>query len=242
MAAVLTGSKAAIIGISGAVAILAGLIYLGTLAGSLPRLRVAVAIVGIIAGTAALAVVVDRGLAGDGRDAAAGTSTTSTSADPGRSGASTSVEATSTGGGDRTSATAAPVGAAPTSLSDLAIVGRESSGYELGSLKINGAEHGKVMIGESYLCDPYVETYQVDRKYRTFSAKVGLGDKTPSEATVTFAVKVEDETKASTTVGVGRVEEIRADITGAFRVQISIKSSACYTSVYSGWIDPVLTP
>ncbi|MFE2757783.1 NPCBM/NEW2 domain-containing protein [Actinosynnema sp. NPDC059335] len=244
VAAVLTGSTAAVIGISGAVAVLAGLLYLGTLAGSLPRFRVAVAIVGIIAGTAALAVVVDRGLARDGRGVATGTPapTAPTSADGDRSGTSASAGATSTGGGGPTSTTGVPVGTASKPLSEVALVGRESSYYDLGSLKVNGAEHDKVMIGESYLCDPYVETYQVDRKYRTFSAKVGLGDKSPSEATVTFAVMVDDETRASATLGVGRVEEIRADITGAFRIRISIESSACYTTVYSGWIDPVLTP
>lgn len=88
-------------------------------------------------------------------------------------------------------------------------------------------------------------TYQLDRKYRMFQAKIGAGDVTEYSERVKFTLSVDGTVKHSVTAAPGQTIPFEADITGAFRITINAEGLATVCGgrkVYGGLIDPVVTP
>jgi hypothetical protein len=122
-----------------------------------------------------------------------------------------------------------------------------SSGFQAGSLKVNGVRYDNVKHAE-LLC--YVvgnvaeETYQLDRKYRRFTAQAGLGDDSSSSPVVRFTVLADGDPVHTESVRVGEVKPIEADVSGAFRVSLRAEANVdCSTGsayAYAAWIDPVV--
>ncbi|MDD9380864.1 NPCBM/NEW2 domain-containing protein [Streptomyces sp. ZAF1911] len=130
--------------------------------------------------------------------------------------------------------------AGPTvSLVGLAPSESRNDPYSAGPKKVNLEEYPKTL---SSVCAE--STWQLDRKYESFVARIGATDDAGSRMNFTFEVAVDGK---SVEVGKKRAGEpvtpVTVDLRGAFR--LTLKAGDCYSSTSSGagvWIDPVLTP
>ncbi|WP_436497363.1 NPCBM/NEW2 domain-containing protein [Actinokineospora sp. HUAS TT18] len=143
-----------------------------------------------------------------------------------------------------------------TSVLDLEPI--ETGGVQaIESQKINTEQHDRVIAHRLGDCKVYpltensaFRTYQVDRRFTRLQARVGLGDTSASGAVAEFWVSVDGRRVGSSTVhvGVGEVKSIDVDVSGAFRVAISVVRtipagvSSCLGApfVTAAWIEPVL--
>ncbi|WP_424217695.1 NPCBM/NEW2 domain-containing protein (plasmid) [Streptomyces sp. BI20] len=130
--------------------------------------------------------------------------------------------------------------AGPTvSLVGLAPIETSFDSFSTGPKKVNLEEYPTTL---SSLCAE--STWQLDRKYESFVARIGATDDAGSRMNFTFEVAVDGK---SVEVGKKRAGEtvtpVTVDVRGAYR--LTLKAGDCYASTSSGagvWIDPVLTP
>ncbi|GAA2266150.1 hypothetical protein GCM10010232_68120 [Streptomyces amakusaensis] len=110
----------------------------------------------------------------------------------------------------------------------------EDGGYLTEPLRVN------TRIYRNTLTHQYTEsTWQLDRKYTSLVARVGVDDSTESGGGGSFYIKVDGIQKAELTRGPGDgIGTMRVDLRGAFRVTLGINVGS---SGRSGWIDPVIT-
>jgi len=92
-------------------------------------------------------------------------------------------------------------------------------------------------------------TYQLNRKYRTLTMKVGLSDDSPSGDTATFSFFVDGRQEGpAPTVGVGQPQSVDLNVSGALRVTLKETCSApnaetsSQANVTAVWLNPVLSP
>ncbi|WP_158754542.1 NPCBM/NEW2 domain-containing protein [Streptomyces sp. NRRL F-2580] len=85
-------------------------------------------------------------------------------------------------------------------------------------------------------------TWQLDRKYKTFTAGAGVSDSTPSGDTITFSVQIDGANVKEFTMRPGDpVKEITLDIQGAFRITITTLETFSTQEGRGAWIDPVVS-
>jgi hypothetical protein len=86
-------------------------------------------------------------------------------------------------------------------------------------------------------------TWQLDRKYTSFRANVGLSDNSSSFDKVTFSVLVDGEKRAEYPLSVGALQSIpRVDLRDAFRVTLEAEPGNC--DINGGkavWINSVIS-
>lgn len=123
------------------------------------------------------------------------------------------------------------------SLTDMAPV---EGSYEIGPQKVNTQRYERTLYGHG--CYTSAATWQLDRKYTSFRASVGLSDTSPSSAKVKFSVFVDGETKATYSMDVGILQPIPpVDLRNAFRVELKVESDSCLHDGYAVWINPVIS-
>ncbi|MFJ3722727.1 NPCBM/NEW2 domain-containing protein [Streptomyces sp. NPDC090045] len=85
-------------------------------------------------------------------------------------------------------------------------------------------------------------TWQLDRKYKTFTAGAGVSDSTPSGDTITFSVQIEGANVKEFTMRPGDpVKEITLDIQGVFRITLTTLETFSTQEGRGAWIDPIVT-
>ncbi|MEV6923743.1 protein kinase [Dactylosporangium sp. NPDC051485] len=152
--------------------------------------------------------------------------TGSPSAGPARSTATPSDQGTSAGSTSR-----------PRSLLDISPL--EGTGeYQSGPQRVNVQDYQRTLYGDCY-DGIHSAVWQLDRKYHTFQARVGLSDDSRSSTTVTFQVLVDGKERAGPVTGVGATKDVTVDLTNVFRLRLQTDCgfSAAGTAV---WIDPVI--
>lgn len=124
----------------------------------------------------------------------------------------------------------------------------QASPYTQEPQKINGALVDRVLstaLSCAVVSNEISEQFQLDRKFRTFRATVGLTDKSDSEPQVKFVARVDGEDRASTVMSVGALKPLEVDVTGGFRVELHaevIEPTNCLGKVaIAAWIDPMVT-
>ncbi|MFI7021115.1 NPCBM/NEW2 domain-containing protein [Micromonospora sp. NPDC049900] len=236
--AVLGSGARMVVAVIGLCALLAGIYQLAVRWGRPVDWRIAMATVTMIAGSAALVVVTQDALTEDQPP-----TTAATGGDTGNPSSAAPRPTPS----NTPSASAPPPPAGELSLLDAKRVGDDEARFTAGPLTVDTRLYEQVLYnhpGCAYL-EPISETYQVDRKYGTFGAEVGIGDDTTSEARVRFTVLADGVVRHTETVALGQTVPFEADITGAFRIEIRtqvMENATCKGTVYAAWIDPVVTP
>ncbi|MDQ3765055.1 MAG: NPCBM/NEW2 domain-containing protein [Actinomycetota bacterium] len=85
--------------------------------------------------------------------------------------------------------------------------------------------------------------WQPGWKYKKFYVAAGLGDISSTDGSATFTVQVDNKTPSAVTLGVGQdPHRFEMDLTGAFRISLSVKSNGCATETNATavWIEPTL--
>ncbi|MFI9848664.1 NPCBM/NEW2 domain-containing protein [Nonomuraea sp. NPDC051941] len=134
-----------------------------------------------------------------------------------------------------------------TSLFDLAPL-RDQTDYETTEAKVNTRQYDRVLLGGVH-CQGQSVTYQLDRKFKKFTATVGLTDDS-LRIPVRFDVYVDGKRAgAGTTVNVGQIKPVEIAVSGAFRMQLWVedaKDEYCpafeESQLWAAWIKPTLRP
>ncbi|MFE1892655.1 NPCBM/NEW2 domain-containing protein [Streptomyces microflavus] len=85
-------------------------------------------------------------------------------------------------------------------------------------------------------------TWQLGREYKTFTASAGVSDATPSGDVITFTVQLDDGVAKEFTMAPGdTVKKVSLDISGVFRIKLTVQESFSTQEGYGAWIDPTIT-
>lgn len=101
-------------------------------------------------------------------------------------------------------------------------------------------------VYQNLRCNKQSLIYQLDRRYGYFEATIGPSDDSRSGYTVFFTVTVDDREVLKEQVAVGESRPIRADVSGGYRMTISVISDRlegqCPSSnVIAVWAEPRVT-
>ncbi|MEU8445796.1 NPCBM/NEW2 domain-containing protein [Streptomyces microflavus] len=85
-------------------------------------------------------------------------------------------------------------------------------------------------------------TWQLGREYKTFTATAGVSDATPSGDVITFTVQLDDGVAKEFTMAPGdTVKKVSLNISGVFRIKLTVQESFSTQEGYGAWIDPTIT-
>ncbi|MER0430020.1 NPCBM/NEW2 domain-containing protein [Streptomyces microflavus] len=85
-------------------------------------------------------------------------------------------------------------------------------------------------------------TWQLGREYKTFTATAGVSDATPSGDVITFTVQLDDGVAKEFTMAPGdTVKKVSLNISGVFRIKLTVQESFSTHEGYGAWIDPTIT-
>ncbi|QKW41067.1 NPCBM/NEW2 domain-containing protein [Streptomyces microflavus] len=85
-------------------------------------------------------------------------------------------------------------------------------------------------------------TWQLGREYKTFTASAGVSDATPSGDVITFTVQLDDGVAKEFTMAPGdTVKKVSLNISGVFRIKLTVQESFSTHEGYGAWIDPTIT-
>ena len=133
----------------------------------------------------------------------------------------------------------------PVSLLDMTPINEDDYTFTVGPMKVNAVMYERTLYGDGECSYHYHRNvYQLDRKYRTFQAKIGVGDDTEHKVSVRFILSVDDAVRRTGTVTLGQSPiPLEADITGAFRLKLQLEFlvDVCSGDIYGALIDPVVT-
>jgi hypothetical protein len=138
-------------------------------------------------------------------------------------------------------------------LIDITPVSGSSSSFQSGPQGVNAHSYQQTLYDtwDDYNCDgsysPDSTTYELNYKYRQFSAVVGLADTSPSGDMMQFSVLVDNQQKGiSPTLGVGQTETINVNVTGAYRITLQDNCTSSANpggnNVIAVWINPTVSP
>ncbi|MFC9008032.1 NPCBM/NEW2 domain-containing protein [Streptomyces microflavus] len=84
--------------------------------------------------------------------------------------------------------------------------------------------------------------WQLGREYKTFTATAGVSDATPSGDVITFTVQLDDGVAKKFTMAPGdTVKKVSLNISGVFRIKLTVQESFSTQEGYGAWIDPTIT-
>lgn len=127
------------------------------------------------------------------------------------------------------------------SLTDLKPV---EGSVQTGPQRVNTLPYSDTVYQYSYYCGGKSNaTYQLDRSYDLFEATVGPSDDSRSGYIVFFTVTVDGREALKEQVSVGESRVIRADVSGGYRMTISVISEGACASggLNAVWAEPQLT-
>ncbi len=112
--------------------------------------------------------------------------------------------------------------------------------YATGKVRVNARDYPSALRADEGSASA---TWQLDRKYTSLVTRLGVTDQSSSGDTVVFTIKVDDDVAREFTLGPGQEpERVTIDLTGAFRVKLSVHNTHTgLTLAVGAWIDPVLT-
>ncbi|MFI8200897.1 NPCBM/NEW2 domain-containing protein [Streptomyces sp. NPDC085942] len=112
--------------------------------------------------------------------------------------------------------------------------------YETGKARINAQDYPRTLRGND---GEATATWQLDRKYASLVTRLGVTDESGTGDSVVFTIEVDDQPARKITMGPGQdPESVTVDLTGAFRMKLSVDNVATGLTLGIGaWIDPVLT-
>ncbi|MFB9523627.1 NPCBM/NEW2 domain-containing protein [Streptomyces cremeus] len=112
--------------------------------------------------------------------------------------------------------------------------------YETGRVRVNTQEFPRALLGNEGEASA---TWHLNREYTSLVTRLGVTDESTLGDTVVFTIKVDDKVAREITMGPGQdPESVDVDLTGAFRVELSVDNPRTGLTVAVGaWIDPVLT-
>jgi len=114
----------------------------------------------------------------------------------------------------------------------------EDDGYQAGAQTVNLREYPVALRNSDELCET-VATWQLDRKYKTLVAGIGLSDDSSTGSSADFTISVDGHTRFQRTIGVGESAQVATvNLSGAFRVTLTIESCSLGEAA---WLDPVIT-
>lgn len=126
------------------------------------------------------------------------------------------------------------------SLTDLTPVEGDA---ETGPQRVNTRPYSDTVYHYSYCYEKRSVTYQLDRSYDIFEATVGPSDASRSGYIIFFTVTVDGREVLKEQVSVGESRAIRADVSGGYRMTISVISEGVCSggTPYAVWAEPTLT-
>ncbi|MGN2366703.1 NPCBM/NEW2 domain-containing protein [Streptomyces luridiscabiei] len=84
--------------------------------------------------------------------------------------------------------------------------------------------------------------WQLGREYKTFTASAGVSDATPSGDVIAFTVQLDDGVAKEFTMSPGdTVKKVSLNISGVFRIKLTVQESFSTQEGYGAWIDPTIT-
>lgn len=112
--------------------------------------------------------------------------------------------------------------------------------YETGKARINAQNYPRTLRAND---GEATATWQLDRKYASLVTRLGVTDESGTGDSVIFTIEVDDQPAREITMGPGQdPESVTVDLTGAFRMKLSVDNVATTLTLGIGaWIDPVLT-
>lgn len=133
----------------------------------------------------------------------------------------------------KTSPFTPPPGRTWSLIRDLAPMRSDFPGYKTGTIRVNAQDYPMVLRGAHT-----DRTWQLDRKYTSLVTRLGVSDSSISGTTI----RVNGRIAREITMGSGEdVFSVDIDLTGAFRVTLSMFSDTYQSDTVGGWIDPILT-
>ncbi|MFE0778934.1 NPCBM/NEW2 domain-containing protein [Streptomyces sp. NPDC058861] len=137
----------------------------------------------------------------------------------------------------KTSSFTPPPGRTWSLIRDLAPMNDGSDGYTAGKIRVNTQDYPTGLYA-----DNSASTWQLDRKYTSLVTRLGVSDDASSGSTVEFTIQVDDRVARQITMKPGEdALSVDVELTGAFRLTLSVRSSIGLTVTNGAWIDPVLT-
>ncbi|GAB2591867.1 hypothetical protein GCM10027168_26270 [Streptomyces capparidis] len=116
-------------------------------------------------------------------------------------------------------------------------------GFESGPQRVDTRDYPTTLYA-TLECAEHSATWQLDRRYRTFEASVGLTWDAPTDAEVVYSVIVDRKVRAEGTVVAGETKKVRVDLSGGFRMQLKFDGATGCSFVEEAtavWIDPVIS-
>lgn len=126
------------------------------------------------------------------------------------------------------------------SLADLKPV---EGGIDTGPQRVNTRPYSDTVYHYSECDGKSSATYQLDRSYDLFEATVGPSDDSRSGYIIFFTVTVDGREVLNEQVSVGESRVIRADVSGGYRMTISVISEGVCSGATpkAVWAEPTLT-
>lgn len=120
-----------------------------------------------------------------------------------------------------------------------------SNSVDSGPQRVNTRSYSDTLYQYANCANERSVIYQLDRRYDNFEAIIGPSDDSQSGYTVFFTVTVDEREVLKEQVAVGQSRSIRADVSGGYRMTISVISDQlegqCPSSLIAVWAEPRLT-
>lgn len=126
-------------------------------------------------------------------------------------------------------------------LNEIPPLSTDGENYQFGPQTVNAKPYPRTLYFTDSCSVSKEVIYQLGYKYKRFHAAAGLSDNSATDSKVTFTVQVDNKAPEAMPLGLGQEpHSFDKDLTGAFRLTLSVKSDRCQETVTAVWIDPIL--